>query len=65
MIEEIEKDDIDENFVCDFCTKFSFLSQLVCNNCRVKGCIIHNIQCKCLPTDFIIRYRYSNFVIYH
>ncbi len=62
IIEEINKDDIDESFTCDFCTKFSFLSQLQCNNCRKKGCITHSIQCKCLPTDFTLRVRYPNFV---
>jgi hypothetical protein len=62
IIEEIDKRDTEESFICDFCTKFSFLSQLQCNNCRKKGCINHSIQCKCLPTDFTLRVRYENIV---
>ena len=59
IIEEIEKNDNVEHFECDICTYYGFLSQLLCNNCKKKGCLTHSIQCKCLPTDFIIRYRYS------
>lgn len=59
IIEEIDKDDNKENFDCDLCTYYGFLSQLCCNNCRTKGCLVHNIQCKCLPTNFSVRYRYS------
>ena len=58
IIEEIEKNDNIENFECDMCTHFGFLSQLQCNNCKKKGCITHSIQCRCLPTDYTIRYRY-------
>jgi hypothetical protein len=58
MIEEIEKTDTIETFDCDFCTYSGFLSQLQCNNCKKKGCLLHSIQCKCLPTDFMLRYRY-------
>ncbi len=63
MIEEIDKNDNIESFECDFCTYFGFLSQLLCNNCKRKGCLTHSIQCKCLPTDFIVRYRYLTQVI--
>jgi hypothetical protein len=58
IIEELEKNDSQENLECDMCTYFGFLSQMVCNNCRKKGCLHHRIQCKCLPTDFTVRYRY-------
>jgi hypothetical protein len=58
IVEEIDKNDNVESFECDFCTYLGFLSQLQCNNCKKKGCLTHSVQCKCLPTDFTIRYRY-------
>lgn len=63
IIEEIDKNDNIECFECDFCTYYGFLSQLMCNNCKRKGCLMHGIQCKCLPTNFSIRYRYLTQVI--
>lgn len=63
ITEAIDYNDDTEIFDCDFCTHLGFLSQLVCKNCKKKGCIVHNIQCKCLPTDFILRIRYLTKVI--
>jgi len=63
IIEEMDKHDNIESFDFDFCTYYGFLSQLMCNNCKRKGCLTHSIQCKCLPTDFTIRYRYLTQVI--
>jgi hypothetical protein len=60
-VEELELND-EENFLCDFCTYYNYLSLMICNGCKKKGCLTHAIQCKCLPTDFTLKYRYSTSV---
>lgn len=61
-IQEVPKESA-ESFDCDFCTKANYFNQFICSNCNKKGCISHEIQCKCLPTEFTLKYRYSTSVI--
>lgn len=45
---------------CPFCRNYTYLSYLLCNNCLRRGCITHSIQCKCLPTNFTLAYRFMD-----
>lgn len=56
---EIEDSSKYDEHECPFCRNYCYLSYLKCRSCNRKCCITHNIQCQCLPTDFILGYRFK------
>ena len=59
-IDELAKYDENE---CPVCRNYCFMSYTFCQNCKKNSCISHLIQCQCLPTDLILRYRFKDNVI--
>lgn len=45
------------DYYCSKCPNISFLSQMHCNKCRMKTCILHSCRCRCEVPDIRLFYR--------